>query len=97
MENMGYIPDTSCVPHNVEEEEKEEFLYNHSEKFAIAFALLNTDPGVSIQIVKNLRVCPDCHTATKFISKITSRRIIVRDATRFHHFENGSCSCKDYW
>jgi pentatricopeptide repeat protein len=26
-----------------------------------------------------------------------NRSIIVRDATRFHHFEDGVCSCKDYW
>jgi hypothetical protein len=23
--------------------------------------------------------------------------IIVRDRIRFHHFKDGSCSCKDYW
>ncbi|XP_010242634.1 PREDICTED: pentatricopeptide repeat-containing protein At2g39620 [Nelumbo nucifera] len=97
MEKMGYVPDTTCVLHNVEEEEKESFLYSHSERLAIAFALLNTGPGMTIQIVKNLRVCPDCHTTTKLISKITGRRIIVRDGSRFHHFENGACSCKDYW
>ncbi|PIA54470.1 hypothetical protein AQUCO_00900782v1 [Aquilegia coerulea] len=97
MEKMGYIPDTSSILQNVEEEEKELFLFGHSERLAIAFALLNTEPGLPIQIVKNLRVCPDCHTTTKFISKITERKIIVRDATRFHHFESGACSCKDYW
>ncbi|KAJ0978151.1 hypothetical protein J5N97_013625 [Dioscorea zingiberensis] len=97
MEKMGYLPDTSSVLHNVEEEEKEFFLYNHSERLAMSFALLNTEPGMTIQIVKNLRVCGDCHTVTKLLSKITSRKIIVRDASRFHHFENGFCSCKDYW
>ncbi|KAK9283421.1 hypothetical protein L1049_011663 [Liquidambar formosana] len=97
MEKMGYVPDRSCVLQNVEEEDKELFLHSHSERLAITFALLNTKPGSTIQIVKNLRVCADCHTTTKFISKITSREIIVRDATRFHHFENGVCSCRDYW
>ncbi|KAF9596227.1 hypothetical protein IFM89_008386 [Coptis chinensis] len=97
MGKMGYIPDTSCVLHDVEEEEKESVLFSHSERLAIAFALLNTEPGLPIQIVKNLRVCPDCHTITKLISDITGRKIIVRDATRFHHFESGTCSCKDYW
>ncbi|RYR55921.1 hypothetical protein Ahy_A05g021752 isoform D [Arachis hypogaea] len=33
----------------------------------------------------------------KLIAKITSRKIVVRDRNRFHHFENGHCSCKDYW
>ncbi|XP_077217455.1 pentatricopeptide repeat (PPR) superfamily protein [Tasmannia lanceolata] len=97
MEKMGYVPDTSCVLQNVEEEEKESFLYSHSERLAIAFAFLNMEPGETVQIVKNLRVCSDCHTVTKLISKITNRRIIVRDASRFHHFEDGICSCKDYW
>ncbi|XP_058099528.1 pentatricopeptide repeat-containing protein At2g39620 [Magnolia sinica] len=97
MEKMGYVPDTSCVLQNVEEEEKEFFLYTHSERLAIAYAVLNTESGATIQIVKNLRVCGDCHAVTKFVSKITGRGIIVRDASRFHHFENGTCSCKDYW
>jgi hypothetical protein len=22
---------------------------------------------------------------------------VVRDANRFHRFEHGACSCKDYW
>ncbi|CAN5970524.1 unnamed protein product [Sphagnum jensenii] len=72
-------------------------LCHHSEKLAIAFGLMSTDPGTPLRIVKNLRVCEDCHTSTKFISKIVRRKIIVRDVNRFHHFENGVCSCKDYW
>ncbi|KAJ7952914.1 Pentatricopeptide repeat-containing protein [Quillaja saponaria] len=36
-------------------------------------------------------------TAIKYISKIVQRKIIVRDSNRFHCFEDGSCSCKDYW
>ncbi|KAF3433746.1 hypothetical protein FNV43_RR24849 [Rhamnella rubrinervis] len=97
MEKMGYIPDRSCVLQNVEEEDKDLFLHNHSERLAITFALLNTEPGSTIHLVKNLRVCVDCHTATKYIAKITNRSIIVRDAIRFHNFEDGTCSCKDYW
>ncbi|XP_010923157.1 pentatricopeptide repeat-containing protein At2g39620 [Elaeis guineensis] len=97
MEKMGYVPDTSSVLHNVEEEEKLSFLHGHSERLAISFALLNTEPGMTIQIIKNLRVCGDCHTVTKLVSKITNHKIIVRDSSRFHHFEDGICSCKDYW
>ncbi|KAL5973536.1 hypothetical protein ACLOJK_030187 [Asimina triloba] len=82
MKKMGYVSDTSCVLQNVEEEEKESFLSTHSERLAIAFAVLNTESGATVQIVKNLRVCSDCHTVTKLISKITSRRIIVRDVIR---------------
>ncbi|XP_057817148.2 pentatricopeptide repeat-containing protein At3g12770-like [Cryptomeria japonica] len=97
MKAAGYCPDSRHLPNDVEEEEKELFLSHHSEKLAIAFGLLNMPPGTTIRVVKNLRVCTDCHTATKFISKIVGREIVVRDANRFHHFKQGHCSCGDYW
>jgi len=97
MKIVGYTPDTSLVLHQFEEEEKEHHICSHSEKLALAFASINTPPGTTIRITKNLRVCPDCHVATKLISKIEGRDIIVRDANRFHHFQNGQCSCNDYW
>eukprot|EP01018_Ginkgo_biloba_P019039 Gb_39514 [translate_table: standard] len=97
MKEAGYSPDMNFVLHDVDEEVKEQMLHSHSEKLAIAFGLLNTSPGIPIRIVKNLRVCGDCHSATKFMSKIVRREIIVRDANRFHHFKDGLCSCGDYW
>jgi pentatricopeptide repeat protein len=97
MKEAGYVPDTNFVLHNVEEEVKEHMLHSHSEKLAIAFGLINTSPGTPIHITKNLRVCGDCHRATKFISKIVRREIIVRDSNHFHHFKEGLCSCRDYW
>ncbi|XP_057832150.2 pentatricopeptide repeat-containing protein At3g12770-like [Cryptomeria japonica] len=97
MKAAGYFPDSRHLLNDVEEEEKELFLYHHSEKLAIAFGLLNTPPRTTIRVVKNLRVCIDCHTATKFISKIVAREIVVRDGNRFHHFKQGQCSCGDYW
>ncbi|KAF3450351.1 hypothetical protein FNV43_RR06431 [Rhamnella rubrinervis] len=93
----GYVPITANVLADIEEEEKENALSYHSEKIAIAFMLVNTAPGTPIRIVKNLRVCTDCHVAIKLISKVYGREIIVRDRSRFHHFRNGSCSCRDYW
>ncbi|XP_077230689.1 pentatricopeptide repeat-containing protein At3g62890-like [Tasmannia lanceolata] len=93
----GYVPNTNSVLHDICEEEKEHALNVHSEKLAIAFGLIATPPGTPIRIVKNLRVCGDCHSATKLISKIEGREIIVRDRIRFHHFNDGMCSCKDYW
>ncbi|CAJ1958727.1 unnamed protein product [Sphenostylis stenocarpa] len=92
----GYVPDTDSI-HDVEEDVKEQLLSSHSERLAIAFGLLNTSHGATIHIRKNLRVCGDCHEATKYISLVTGREIIVRDLRRFHHFKNGSCSCRDYW
>ncbi|XP_057873711.1 pentatricopeptide repeat-containing protein At3g24000, mitochondrial [Cryptomeria japonica] len=97
MKVAGYFPDSTHVLNDVEEEEKEFFVCHHSEKLAIAFGLLNTPPRTTIRIVKNLRVCVECHTATKFISNIVAREIVVRDVNRFHHFKQGKCSCGDYW
>ncbi|XP_022732361.1 pentatricopeptide repeat-containing protein At4g30700 [Durio zibethinus] len=97
MKEAGFQTETDMALHDVEEEEKELMINVHSEKLAIAFGLIATEPGTEIRIFKNLRVCVDCHTATKFISKITERVIVVRDANRFHHFKDGVCSCGDYW
>ncbi|OMP09144.1 hypothetical protein COLO4_05756 [Corchorus olitorius] len=97
LEKAGFVPDTSEVLQDVEEEWKEGALSHHSEKLAIAFGLISTKPGTTIRIVKNLRVCGNCHSATKLISKIFNREIIARDRNRFHHFKDGICSCNDYW
>lgn len=97
MKELGYVPETDSALHDVEEEDKECHLAVHSEKLAIVFAIMNTQPGAQIRITKNLRVCGDCHIAAKLISKIVEREIIVRDTNRFHHFRNGVCSCGDYW
>lgn len=93
----GYVPNTSEARLEADEYDKEASVSHHSEKLAIAFGLIKTFPGTPIRISKNLRVCTDCHEATKMISKVYDREIIVRDRTRFHHFKDGSCSCNDYW
>ncbi|OWM86100.1 hypothetical protein CDL15_Pgr010924 [Punica granatum] len=69
----------------------------HSEKLAIAFGLARTPEGTSLRIVKNLRICRDCHSFMKSVSLAFGRVLVVRDRVRFHHFEGGVCSCKDYW
>eukprot|EP01018_Ginkgo_biloba_P002617 Gb_35466 [translate_table: standard] len=97
MKTAGYVPNTRFVMNDVEEEQKEQILCHHSEKIAIAFGLINTAPGTVIRVIKNLRVCGDCHSAIKFISKIVAREIVLRDANRYHNFKDGWCSCGDYW
>ncbi|XP_027072313.1 pentatricopeptide repeat-containing protein At4g30700-like [Coffea arabica] len=97
MIEAGFQTDTVIALHDVEDEEKELMVKVHSEKLAIAFGLITSQPGAEIRIIKNLRVCLDCHNFTKFVSKITERLIVVRDANRFHHFNDGLCSCGDYW
>ncbi|XP_065870539.1 pentatricopeptide repeat-containing protein At2g33760 isoform X2 [Euphorbia lathyris] len=93
----GYTALSKSVMHELEEEEREVALRYHSEKLAIAFGLLKTKSETPIRIVKNLRMCEDCHWAIKYISVVTKREIIVRDKLRFHHFKDGSCSCLDFW
>ncbi|KAG2600526.1 pentatricopeptide repeat-containing protein At4g32450, mitochondrial-like [Panicum virgatum] len=97
MKEAGYIADTRFVLHDVDQETKEEALLAHSERLAISYGLITSAARSPIRVIKNLRSCGDCHTAFKIISKLVGRQIIARDAKRFHHFENGVCSCKDYW
>ncbi|XP_062190891.1 pentatricopeptide repeat-containing protein At3g47530 [Phragmites australis] len=93
----GYVPNVSSELHDLDSEGKESVLTYHSEKLAIAFALLVTPQRRPIRLAKNLRVCVDCHNFTKVFSGVYNRLVIVRDRTRFHHFEGGQCSCNDYW
>ncbi|CAN6477649.1 unnamed protein product [Victoria cruziana] len=94
---VGYSPNTSRVSFELNEEDKEQAMYWHSEKLAVAFGLLIIKDGLPIRVVKNLRICEDCHSAMKAISRVFGREIIVRDRARFHNFKQGNCSCKDYW
>ncbi|CBI40853.3 unnamed protein product, partial [Vitis vinifera] len=97
VKELGYVPDTRFVLQDLDEEKKIRSLYYHSEKLAVAFALWRSNyKNTTIRILKNLRVCGDCHTWMKFVSKIVGRDIIARDVKRFHHFRNGLCSCGDY-
>ncbi|KAG8388682.1 hypothetical protein BUALT_Bualt02G0150700 [Buddleja alternifolia] len=93
----GYVPEIVNVLHDIEEEEKEDAIVTHSEKLAVAFGMSRLGQGSMIRIVKNLRVCKDCHTVMKLISKFYGLEILLRDRSRFHSFKNGICSCRDYW
>ncbi len=108
---LGYEPDTSWVLHEASEEERRARLCKHSEKMAICYGLLvegeskkekeeEEEEGERRTLVvgKNLRMCGDCHNATKLIAMAYGREIIVRDAKRFHHFTtDGHCSCHDFY
>ncbi|KAI3862060.1 hypothetical protein MKW92_042418 [Papaver armeniacum] len=98
LQSVGYVPDLSQATMIDElDDRKQNSLCLHSERLAIAFGLLKSRPGIPIRIFKNLRVCNDCHTVTKLISRLFDVDIVVRDRVRFHHFKDGFCSCKDYW
>ncbi|KAG0502029.1 hypothetical protein HPP92_002101 [Vanilla planifolia] len=97
IQQLGYVPDTRNVLHDIGDEEKENALWYHSEKLAIAFGLLSSPHDTPIRVNKNIRICRDCHTVAKLTSKAYDRMIIIRDRARFHHFKGGECSCQDYW
>ncbi|KAF4369370.1 hypothetical protein F8388_019595 [Cannabis sativa] len=97
LKEIGYSSALDQVMQDVEEEQGEQFLGYHSEKLAIAYGIISMPSGTPIRIMKNLRVCTDCHNFIKCTSQLLNREIIVRDIRRFHHFKNGSCSCGDYW
>ncbi|OVA17395.1 Pentatricopeptide repeat [Macleaya cordata] len=97
IKKAGYVADHNVVLLDVEDDKKDRLLWVHSERLALAFGLVNIPSGSPIRIIKNLRICADCHAAIKLISKVVQREIVVRDMNRFHHFENGICSCGDYW
>ena len=99
LENEGnkVFLDSRLLLNVVEQKKKESFIFHHSENLPIAFGLLNMAPSTTIKVVKNLQVCFDFHIASKFISKIVAREIVLRDVNHFHHFKQGQCSCGEYW
>ncbi|XP_072996748.1 putative pentatricopeptide repeat-containing protein At5g52630 [Typha latifolia] len=92
----GYVADARCAVNDMGEY-KEQNLWCHSERLALAFGLISLPVSAPICIKKNLRTCGDCHTVMKIISGIIGREIVLRDTNRFHHFAGGLCSCGDYW
>ncbi|KAJ3708743.1 hypothetical protein LUZ61_012448 [Rhynchospora tenuis] len=97
IKGIGYVPQVDFALHDVDEEEKSSLLSEHSEKLALAYGLLTAPKGSTIRVMKNLRVCGDCHSAILYISKVVEHDIILRDSSRFHHFRKGVCSCGGYW
>uniref|UniRef100_A0A7N0TLG9 DYW domain-containing protein n=1 Tax=Kalanchoe fedtschenkoi TaxID=63787 RepID=A0A7N0TLG9_KALFE len=97
MEKIGYTTQTDHDLHDVEKEHKQELLRHHSEKLAMVYGHMCIPAGLPIRIMKNLRICGDCHSFMKHASTITGREIIVRDTNRFHHFSHGRCSCGEFW
>ncbi|KAL5849832.1 hypothetical protein ACOSQ4_007845 [Xanthoceras sorbifolium] len=97
LRDAGHVPDLTNVLLDVDEQEKHYLLSHHSEKLAMAFGLISTRQTMPIRIVKNLRICSDCHSFAKLVSKIYDREIVIRDNNRFHFFQQGFCSCRDFW
>ncbi|CAJ1958429.1 unnamed protein product [Sphenostylis stenocarpa] len=97
IQEVGFVSETESILHDVDEEVKTDMINKHSEKIALAYGLLVSNADKPLVIVKNLRICRDCHNTAKFVSLVEKRTIIIRDSKRFHHFSDGLCSCSDYW
>lgn len=97
MRKFGYVPETreelGCILN-----EKKRLAGWHSERLAAAWWLVVVEQKERpIRVMKNLRVCVDCHTWFKLLTMCTGRIMILRDNSRFHRFVDGVCSCADYW
>ncbi len=98
LKSCGHVFDESIITRELgENESSEDHLCGHSEKSALICGLIMTPTGVPLVIAKNLRICKDCHNVFKLVSHIRNRKISVRDKNRWHIFENGQCSCCDYF
>ncbi|KAL9327830.1 hypothetical protein ACSQ67_002833 [Phaseolus vulgaris] len=101
LKEMGYVPELSLALYDTEVEHKEDQLLHHSEKMALVFAIMNEGSlpcgEKVIKIMKNIRICVDCHNFMKLASYLFQKEIVVRDSNRFHHFKYATCSCNDFW
>ncbi|KAL1293299.1 hypothetical protein AAHE18_19G063300 [Arachis hypogaea] len=101
LKEIGYAPEINLALYDTEMEHKENQLLHHSEKMALVFAIMNEEKfpfvGNVVKIMKNIRICVDCHNFMKLASYLLQKEITVRDSNRFHHFKYGACSCNDYW
>ncbi|XP_031488526.1 pentatricopeptide repeat-containing protein At5g50390, chloroplastic [Nymphaea colorata] len=93
---MGYASNNESLLPDVQEQEEHPVSF-HSEKLAVSFGLISTPDSTPLNVVQSHRICRDCHDALKLIAAATGREIVVRDASRFHHFKHGNCSCANYW
>eukprot|EP00268_Persea_americana_P020906 TRINITY_DN20957_c0_g1_i2.p1 TRINITY_DN20957_c0_g1~~TRINITY_DN20957_c0_g1_i2.p1 ORF type:complete len:1048 (+),score=191.76 TRINITY_DN20957_c0_g1_i2:99-3242(+) len=94
MENAGYFPHEITFHDG---EEVDPFSCFHTEKLALCYGIISSHSHSPIRISKNIRMCIDCHTSTKLISKIDRREIFIKDGCFYHHFKDGMCSCRDNW
>lgn len=98
---IGYRRDEESFLHEQGCDSKSDWRdFVHSEKLAVVLGVMSREDGmkmIPIRVMKNLRICNDCHSWMICVSKVIERRIVLRDSYRFHHFENGVCSCRNYW
>ncbi|RZR89967.1 hypothetical protein BHM03_00017784 [Ensete ventricosum] len=64
-------------------------LWYHSERLAVAFGVVSgsVPKGKSLRVVKNLRICSDCHEFFKYVSRVIDRGIVhFQISSDFHDF-----------
>ncbi|KAL6005255.1 hypothetical protein ACLOJK_005817 [Asimina triloba] len=88
IKELGYVANVSCLSCNLEESLKERILHHHSERIAVAFALISMPAGKPIIVKKNLRPCPSL--PGKQLYGIVSTVILIKDSTLFCKQENSS-------
>ena len=100
LQKLGFKHDDKSMTRQLQDTETVEYvLCRHAEKLALLYGVLKMpNKKDAIYINKNMRMCADCHEATKNISKILKRIIIVHDANAIHKFDGkGNCGCCDYY
>ncbi|CAM8991809.1 unnamed protein product [Rhodiola kirilowii] len=100
IEEHGYGAALHINSGDIEETGTNEGAGYHSLKLALSFAVVSgaaRPPGKLIRIMKNLRICKDCHESFKLFCMVLDREIIVRDVNKYHRFLYGRCSCGDNW
>eukprot|EP01083_Nonionella_stella_P197776 726837_1 len=96
--NYKYQMDCTQITRELEENESAtDRMLRHSEKLALMYGLLTTPQHYLLVINKNLRICRDCHNFIKLTSAMKNRKIIVSDVNRVHVFQDGKCSCNEYY
>ncbi|KAI4318834.1 hypothetical protein MLD38_032498 [Melastoma candidum] len=67
----GHTPEADkTVLHDIEEKEKEDSVTRHSEKLVAAFRMASMHKGSNVRVVKNSRICRDCHKFMKLVSRV---------------------------
>ncbi|KAI5084852.1 hypothetical protein GOP47_0001021 [Adiantum capillus-veneris] len=96
MSDRYYSLGSPSVSRSISNVVKDHLFCHHAEVQALACALINTPQGSITRIVKNMRLCSDCHVAISLISKVEMRTIVVMEGNARHWFQGGNCSCKEY-
>ena len=91
----GYAPDLSVVTRRLREGElARDAVLRHSEKLTVVYGVMRTEEGHDIVVHKNLRICSDCHSFMKALSKVTGRVLTISDSYRVHQFVHCYLFCE---